>query len=127
MLTVLIFLLSLTTGLVSTQQACPVVNENDILKFFNQNSAGSSWIRPVKNFNESVGLMIDLSVRNVVDLDERKQELYIRGYIYLQWYDQFRVWNNTFPLNCMDTVSLPFGKDTKIWTPSIMFSNSQVF
>ena len=103
---------------------CPVVTEVDIYDYFQRNGTPSLWVRPVKDFNKPVEINIEFYVRNLVGLDEKNQELFIRGAMFLSWVDEFRAWNTTFPLNCMDTVSLPFGKDTNIWTPSIFFSNS---
>ena len=110
----------------SSEENCPLVNELDILRFFRENSTVESWIRPVKNFSQPVAILFDFSLRNIIELDEKNQELYVQGWLYIQWYDEFRIWNNTFPLNCIDTVAMPFGHDTKVWTPNIFFSNSRV-
>ena len=106
------------------QTECPLINENDIFDFFERNGTRSSWVRPVRNFSNPIGINFRLSVWGIIQLDEKHQELFVRGGIFITWFDEFRVWNETFPLNCTDTVTLPFGETTKIWTPNIFFINS---
>ena len=106
-----------------SQPDCPLVNEDDIFDFFERNGTRSSWSRPVKNFSRPIAVTILFSLWSVVQLDEKNQELTTRASTHLYWFDEFRVWNETFPLNCIDSVVLPFGQATKIWTPNICFVN----
>ena len=105
-------------------QTCPVVNEIDIFNFFQRNGTPSRWTRPVKDFTTSVGITFELAIRSIVQLDQKNQEIFIRGSIFMFWQDEYRIWNDTFPLNCVDTVTMPFGEETNIWTPNLFFSNS---
>ena len=102
---------------------CPLVNEDDIFDFFERNGTRSSWTRPVRNFSHPIAVSILFLLWSVVQLDEKSQELTTRASTFISWFDEFRVWNETFPLNCIDSVVLPFGQATKIWTPNICFVN----
>ena len=109
-----------------TASECENVTEIDIFNFFERNAPTSHWIRPVKRFRSSIGVTMELSIRSILGLDVLNQELFLTGFFFLTWTDEFRIWNTTSPLNCVDTVSLEFGVNTKIWTPDICFYNSYV-
>ena len=102
---------------------CENVTEIDIYNFFEQQSPPSQWIRPVKKFNKSISVYMELSIRSIIGLDALNQELFLTGFLFMTWTDEFRIWNTTSPLNCVDTVSLEFGENTKIWAPDICFYN----
>ena len=104
--------------------SCENVTEIDIYNFFERNAPPSHWIRPVKSFGKSVGISIELALRSVLGLDTLNQELFLTGFLFLTWTDEYRIWNTIYPLNCVDTVSLEFGVNTKIWAPDICFYNS---
>ena len=121
----ILFSILLQCYLTLSEKKCPLVNELDILRFFGENSTMESWVRPVKNFSQPVAVSISFTFRNIIEVAEKNQEFYVQGYVYLTWFDEFRIWNDTFPLHCIDTVVMPFGHNTKIWTPNIFFSNSR--
>ena len=110
----------------TTIMLCENITEVDIYHFFELNAPPSHWIRPVKSFGKSVAVYMELSIRSILALDAVNQELFLTGFLYLSWMDEFRIWNTTSPLNCVDTVSLEFGANSKIWTPDICFFNSLV-
>ena len=105
-------------------QDCPLVSETEIFEFFKRNGTRTHWTRPVRNFSDPVAITFELYVRSIVLLDEKHQEMFVRGSLFFTWKDEFRIWNNSYLLNCIDTVTLPFGEETNIWTPNIFFSNS---
>ena len=103
---------------------CGNVTEIDIYNFFEQHAPPSHWIRPVKSQNKPVPVNMELAIRSILGLNVLNQELFLTGSVFISWTDEFRIWNTTFPLNCVDTVTLEFGVNTKIWIPDICFFNS---
>ena len=43
------------------------------------------------------------------------------------WYDEVRVWNTTFPLMCLKSMSLKAGERTEIWLPDVAIVTDDVF
>ena len=105
----------------STKPDCPVVTEDDLLDFFDQNGTRSHWSRPVKDYSRPIAITFVLYFWGIVQVDEKNQELSFMASIYLGWQDELRVWNETFPLNCIKYVVLPIGETTRIWTPNLFF------
>ena len=58
---------------------------------------------------------------------ERTQEVGVKGYIHLAWKDEYRVWNNTFPLLCLDSLILPHGKESGMWLPDVAIVSDDFF
>ena len=43
----------------------------------------------------------------------------------MRWYDEFRVWNNSFPYNCSKTIVVPHGPEIGAWIPELLVTNDE--
>ncbi len=75
--------------------------------------------RPVNNMTEKVVVYIDLSLVQLVDLDERNQVLITNVQTKYVWKDNGMVWNPA-KYGGVEYVSLPVDK---LWTPDIVLYN----
>ena len=51
--------------------------------------------------------------------------LTLRGYVGMRWYDEYRVWNTSFPYNCISQIVIPHNSETKAWIPELTIINAE--
>ena len=100
------------------------ISEKSIFDFFQSKEKIKDWIRPVKDYRHTIPIQIDFSLRNIIQVVEKSQEIHVRGYFEIFWIDQFRVWNDTWPQQCIPMVTMRHGIEDQIWTPSIAMSSA---
>ena len=100
------------------------VNDQDIFTFLQQGNPIREWVRPVKDYKTSVAVDVQLVLRNIVEVTEKNEEIFIRGYFYFEWSDELRKWDEIWPLNCIDYILLEPGPVTGIWTPNVALTTS---
>ncbi|CAH1790864.1 unnamed protein product [Owenia fusiformis] len=72
-------------------------------------------VRPVKSHNESVRVALDISIRQITDLNERLQVISTAIWIRLGWDDHYLQWN-TSDYGGLHKIHV---SPKKIWTPDI--------
>ena len=43
------------------------------------------------------------------------------------WYDEFRVWQDVFPFNCLENIVMPHGDDSGMWLPDVAVTTADAF
>ncbi|XP_072046754.1 neuronal acetylcholine receptor subunit alpha-7-like [Amphiura filiformis] len=76
---------------------------------------GPPFTRPVKQYNKTVDVYLNMFVQQIIDLNERDQLLKVGAMLDVQWTDEFLTWNTTeYP--DITELHLPF---TNIWRPDL--------
>ena len=102
-----------------------LVNDQDVLLYFQQDVQPiSSFVRPVKKQSTSVGVSVVFRLRQVVDVNEKNQEVSLNGYFMVRWYDELRRWDHLWPLSCVKYIVVKEVGQHDIWTPSLAISTS---
>ena len=61
-------------------------------------------------------------------MDEKKGKLSnFNKFKFQNWRDELRVWNETFPLLCLDYLVLPHGSETGLWIPDLAIVSADSF
>ncbi|XP_077992340.1 neuronal acetylcholine receptor subunit alpha-3-like [Glandiceps talaboti] len=84
------------------------------------NSTYQKHIRPVRNETEQVVVIVDIGIRNIIKLDEKRQILKSLVYITLSWNDEFLTWD-TAKYDGLESTSLPA---QSVWVPDLTIFNS---
>ena len=100
------------------------LNDQDIFTFLQQGNPIREWVRPVKDFKTPVAVDVQLVLRNIVEVTEKNEEIFIRGYFFFEWLDELRKWDKIWPLNCIDYILLEPGPVSGIWTPNVALTTS---
>ena len=101
-----------------------VVSDRDVYLYFQRNGLfQSQFVRPVKDHSRAIEVIVQLYLRNIIFVNEKEQKISVSAYFFIAWYDEFRVWKDISPLNCVPTIVLP-SKTTGLWRPSIALSTA---
>lgn len=80
-----------------------------------------SYLRPYcGNHDDTTNVTLDISLRQLVDLDEPIQMLKVNVWIRMVWYDCHLMWN-TSNFNDIDNIVVPYDK---IWIPDLTLYDS---
>ena len=116
------------------------VSENEVIEVVMDKNSLTNFQRPVLDINSITYVTVSFSVQGLVEIVEKLQNVIIKGYfdivnfwnyfqfffinfIFQDWYDEIRVWNNTERLKCIEYLILPSDND-KVWIPFIGITNS---
>ncbi|KAK7501654.1 hypothetical protein BaRGS_00007085, partial [Batillaria attramentaria] len=79
-------------------------------------------VRPVCQQDEPIQVEVGLAVRQIIELDEPKQILYLNAWIRLRWYDCQLRWN-VGDFGNIGNLIMSYGK---VWTPDItLYDNAE--
>ncbi|XP_071794493.1 neuronal acetylcholine receptor subunit alpha-7-like [Asterias amurensis] len=77
-------------------------------------------VRPVKNHRDVVNVLMDMTLVEIVDMDEENQIMTISVWLYQQWRDENLQWNPREFYNISE-VTVP---SNEIWKPDIVLYNN---
>uniref|UniRef100_A0A914CJA8 Neurotransmitter-gated ion-channel ligand-binding domain-containing protein n=1 Tax=Acrobeloides nanus TaxID=290746 RepID=A0A914CJA8_9BILA len=80
----------------------------------------NATIRPVQNARENVTVYMGLSLQQIIDVNEKDQEVELNAWLKFNWTDPQLRWN---PEEFDGITDLRFKKD-QLWTPDILLYNS---
>ncbi|GFS05180.1 neuronal acetylcholine receptor subunit alpha-7-like precursor [Elysia marginata] len=75
----------------------------------------TSYVRPVCDQDQPIQVKIDIAIRQIIELDEPKQILYLNAWVRLSWDDCHMTWDpNNF--GNISNIVVPF---QRVWSPDI--------
>ena len=129
------FILSLTLSTVQTGTNCSrkfPISEHDVgvvLKEKTRNPTAvylNYWDRPIRNGTQPIIVKIGIAIRSLVSIDESARTVILRGGFFIEWQDEYRIWNDTNELSCIKSLVISHGKGTGLWVPFLRSADQLV-
>ncbi|XP_033098688.1 neuronal acetylcholine receptor subunit alpha-9-like [Anneissia japonica] len=106
--------------LVTVPVSSDAVNDEAILIGKLLDNYNQPTARPVLNYSDVIVVTYRYFLTRVVELDERRQFLTVKGRMFMTWQDQLMVWNAS-EYGGIDTIKVP---QYSIWMPDITHYNN---
>ncbi|XP_033098660.1 neuronal acetylcholine receptor subunit beta-3-like [Anneissia japonica] len=95
-------------------------NEARLIEDLLNNYPKTKSARPVLNDSDVVVVTYGYIVTQIVELDERRQFITVNGWLYMDWQDQFMIWNAS-DYGGIDKIKVP---QDSIWMPDMTLYNN---
>lgn len=94
-------------------------DENVTEKLIRKQILGSEYDRTIRP-SDQVNVSVQISLKQIVNIDEKNQIMTTSSYLFLQWYDPRLTWTKS-DFNNLELISIPA---KQIWLPDLFVTNT---